>query len=169
MKKNLTILAVILVFVLSTTLTAQTSVCGQFHRKNCIIETDKKNKSEDEDEFMYNSQSRSGLFAQGSTSKMKCVIYKGMDYKMTVCCESAGSEVNFKIFDAKTNEELYDSAKNEDSKQFEFQSASTRQLIIEISIPAGETEAVKGKAADASCVGLLIQHKVATKLGFSRY
>lgn len=165
MKKVLTILAVTLISVLGADITAQTSVCGQFHRKNCVLE----NSKDDDREFLYNSQSKSGLFAQGSVSKMRCIIYKGMDYRMTVCCETAGSQISFKIFDAKTNEELYDNAKNENSQQFEFQSASTRQLIIEVSIPAGEAASAKGKAADAACVGLLIEHKVTERTGFSKY
>lgn len=165
MKKILTILAISIASVLSTDLVAQTSVCGQFHRKNCVMEGNK----DDDREFMYNAQSKSGLFAQGSTSKMRCVIYKGMDYRMTVCCETAGSQINFKIFDAKTNEELYDNAKDENSTQFEFQSASTRQLIIELTVPSGEAASKKGKPTDASCVGLLIEHKVSDKTGFSKY
>lgn len=165
MKKILTILAISIASVLSTDLVAQTSVCGQFHRKNCVMEGNK----DDDREFMYNAQSKSGLFAQGSTSKMRCVIYKGMDYRMTVCCETAGSQINFKIFDAKTNEELYDNAKDENSTQFEFQSASTRQLIIELTVPSGEAASKKGKPTDAACVGLLIEHKVSDKTGFSKY
>ncbi len=165
MKKILTILAVTIASVLSTDLAAQTSVCGQFHRKNCVMEGNK----DDDREFMYNAQSKSGLFAQGSTSKMRCVIYKGMDYRMAVCCETAGSQINFKIFDAKTNEELYDNAKDENSTQFEFQSASTRQLIIELTVPSGEASSAKGKPTDAACVGLLIEHKVSDKTGFSKY
>lgn len=165
MKKILTILAVTFASVLTTDLAAQTSVCGQFHRKNCTMEGNK----DDDREFMYNAQSKSGLFAQGSTSKMRCVIYKGMDYRMTVCCETAGSQINFKIFDAKTNEELYDNAKDENSTQFEFQSASTRQLIIELTVPSGEASSKKGKPTDAACVGLLIEHKVSDKTGFSKY
>jgi hypothetical protein len=147
-------------------MSAQAGVCGNFHRKYCVIEGTRKDKRE----FLYNAQSKSGLFSQGSTSKMRCVIYKGMDYRMTVCCDNAlGSDINFKILDAKTNEELYDNAKNEGEKQFEFQSASTRQLIIEVTVPTGESKSEKGKPVDAACVGLLIEHKVSDKTGFSTY
>ena len=124
----------------------------------------------DDRNFMYNAQSKSGLFSQGSTSKMRCVIYKGMDYRMTVCCETGLCDaINFKILDAKTNEELYDNTKSEGSKQFEFQSVTTRQLIIEVNIPTGEAKSEKGKPSDAACVGLLIEHKVSDKTGFSQY
>ena len=120
--------------------------------------------------FQYNSQSKSGLFSQGTTSKMRCVVYKGMDYRMTVCCDAAiGDKINFKIFDGRTQELLYDNAKNEDSQQFEFQAGSTRQLIIEVTVPTGEVKEEKGKPSDAACVGLLIEHKVSDRVGFSQY
>lgn len=165
MKKVLYILAVVALVVVNTQAKAQAGVCGQFHKKHCVMEGSK----DDDREFMYNSQSKSGLFAQGTISKLRCVIYKGMDYRMTVCCETAGSVVNFKILDARTKEELFDNAKNENTQQFEFQSASTRQLIIEVMIPSGEAASAKGKPVDAACVGLLIEHKVSDRTGFSTY
>lgn len=146
-------------------LVSQSSVCGQFHRKYCVPES-KHGKSE----WIYNAQSKSGLFNQGMTSKIRCVIYKGMDYRINVCCETTfGDKLNYKIFDAKTNELLYDNASAEGAPTFEFQSTATRQLIIEVSVPAGATEADKHKPVDAACVGLLIEHKVTDKQGFSQY
>ena len=145
---------------------SQASICTGFHRRYCTMEGSKKDKRA----FTYNSQSKSGLFSQGTISKMRCVIYKGMDYRMTVCCETAlGSAVLFKILDAKTNEELYDNAKNENQQQFEFQSSTTRSLIIEVSVPTGQTKDGDGKPADAACVGLLIEHKVSDRVGLSTY
>ncbi len=154
-------------FTLITTLTfsfasvAQTSLCGQFHKKYCTFEDDKAEK------WQYNAQSKSGLFNQGMVSKLRCVIYKGMDYRISVCCETIlGEKVNYKIFDARTNELLFDNKANEDTQTFEFQSVSTRQLVIEVVVPPGATEKEKHKSTEAACVGLLIEHKVTDKQGF---
>lgn len=148
------------------TAVAQTSACGQFHKTACHMEGSKA----DNKAFQYNSQSKSGLFAQGTTSKMRCVVYKGMDYRMTVCCETIlGDKINFKIFDGRTQELLFDNAKNEDAPQFEFSAGSTRQLVIEVTVPTGEVKEQKGKPQDAACVGMLIEHKVSEKTGFSQY
>lgn len=145
---------------------AQASSCGDFHRKACYMEGTKKDKRA----FMYNAQSKSGLFAQGSISKMRCIVYKGMDYRLTVCCETIlGDKVNFKIYDARTNELLFDNTKSENTQQFEFQASTTRQLIIEAVVPAGEVKEEKGKAETAACVGLLIENKVSERVGFSQY
>jgi hypothetical protein len=161
MKYILTIIAAALI---STTVFSQAGVCGQFHKKYCVSEKAKNEK------WQYNAQSKSGLFNQGMTSKLRCVIYKGMDYRITVCCETVlGDKVNYKILDARTNEMLFDNASAEDAQVFEFQSVSTRQLIIEVVVPQGATEKDKHKATDAACVGLLIEHKITDKSGFSQY
>jgi hypothetical protein len=150
---------------LSVTLAAaQSSVCGQFHRKYCKFSNDKGGN------WQYNAQSRSGLFNQGMVSKLRCVIYKGMDYRLSVCAETVlGEKVNYKIFDGRTNELLFDNSTAEDTPVFEFQSVSTRQLVIEVVVPQGATEKDKHKSTEAACVGLLIEHKVTDKQGFSAY
>lgn len=154
-------------FILSSVmLFSQASVCGQFHRKYCVVETKRGGKSE----WLYNAQSKSGLFNQGSTSKIRCVIYKGMDYRINVCCETdMGGKLNYKIFDAKTSELLYDNATAQNEPLFEFQSTASRQLIIEVTVPNGATSADKHKPMEAACVGLLIEHKVTDRQGFSQY
>ncbi len=154
-------------FLLSSVLVySQAGVCGQFHRKYCTVETKHGGKGE----WMYNAQSKSGLFNQGSTSKIRCVIYKGMDYRINVCCETTiGDKLNYKIFDARTSELLYDNSTAQNDPLFEFQSTASRQLIIEVTVPAGATSQDKHKPMEAACVGLLIEHKVTDRQGFSQY
>jgi hypothetical protein len=77
--------------------------------------------------------------------------------------------VDYKIFDARTNELLFDNKSAEETQIFEFQSVSTRQLVIEVVVPQGATEKDKHKSTDAACVGLLIEHKPTDKQGFSSY
>jgi hypothetical protein len=158
------ILTIILVSFLGVAAFSQAGVCGQFHKKFCVLEGGKGDK------WQYNAQSKSGLFSQGMVSKLRCVIYKGMDYRMSVCCETVlGDKISFKIFDARTNEMLFDNSTAENTQMFEFQSSSTRQLIVEVVVPTGATEQDKHKAQDAACVGLLIEHKVTDRQGFSQY
>ncbi|GAB4452413.1 MAG: hypothetical protein OHK0036_14000 [Bacteroidia bacterium] len=168
MKKSILLIISIITtsaFAQKRELVSQASVCGQFHKKYCKLEKEKGEKWE------YNSQSRSGLFSQGMNSKIRCVIYKGMDYRLTLCAETAlGDKLNFKIYDAKTNELLFDNATAENTQVFEFQSSSTRPIIIEVFIPEGATESGNSlKAKDAACLGLLIEHKKTDIQGFSKY
>jgi hypothetical protein len=158
------VLTLVIAALFSASAFPQASVCGQFHKKYCSYD---KNKGE---KWQYNAQSKSGLFNQGMVSKLRCVIYKGMDYRISVCCEvTLGDKVNYKIFDARTNEMLFDNTAAEDTQVFEFQSVSTRQLVIEVMVPQGATEKDKHKPTDAACVGLLIEHKITDKSGFSQY
>lgn len=158
------IFSILLCVAISTSAFSQAGVCGNFHKKFCILEKDKGAK------WQYNAQSKSGLFNQGMISKLRCVIYKGMDYRVSVCCETVlGDKVSYKIYDSRTNEMLFDNSAAEDTQMFEFQSISTRQLVIEVVVPQGATEKDKHKSADAACVGLLIEHKVTDKAGFSQY
>ncbi len=154
-------------FILSTVYSfSQTGVCGQFHRKYCGVDS----KHGGDGDWSYNAQSKSGLFNQGMTSKIRCVIYKGMDYRINVCCETTfGDKLNYKIFDAKTNEILYDNSTAKNEPLFEFQSTATRQLIIEVTVPKGAADKSEHKPVDAACVGLLIEHKTTNKQGFSAY
>ena len=151
----------------STVANAQTSACGSFHRSRCVMDGSK----EDGKDFQYSAQSRSGLFTQGSVSKMRCVVYRGMEYRMTVCLEKEvlGDNIQYKIIDAVTKNELFDSAKEDNIKQFEFRCEQTKQLIIEVVIPSGEAKAEKGKPMGAACVGLLIEHKGSERTAFAQY
>jgi hypothetical protein len=158
------VITIIFSALVSLSMFSQAGVCGQFHKKYCVLEKAKGEK------WQYNAQSKSGLFNQGMVSKLRCVIYKGMDYRISVCCETVlGDKVNYKIFDSRTNEMLFDNAAAEDTQIFEFQSVSTRQLVIEVVVPQGATEKDKHKSSDAACVGLLIEHKITDKQGFSQY
>jgi len=155
-------LTLVLAFI-SLNAMSQAGVCGNFHKKYCVFDKSKE-------KWTYNAQSKSGLFNQGMVSKLRCVIYKGMDYRISVCCETVlGDKVNYKIFDGRTNELLFDNTVAEDTQIFEFQSISTRQLVIEVMVPQGATEKDKHKATDAACVGLLIENKVTDRQGFSSY
>lgn len=168
-------ISILLIFIISFSISfaqkkrdliPQATICGQFHKKYCKLEKEKDEKWE------YNSQSRSGLFSQGMSSKIRCVIYKGMDYRMTLCAETAlGDNLNFKIYDAKTNELLFDNTSAENTQVFEFQSATTRPIIIEVFVPEGATESNNSglKPKEAACVGLLIEHKKSDIRGFSKY
>ena len=158
------LITILIVAVISSSLFSQAGVCGNFHKKYCVLVSSKSEK------WLYNAQSKSGLFNQGMVSKLRCVIYKGMDYRISVCCETVlGDKVSYKIFDSRTNELLFDNSASEDTQIFEFQSVSTRQLIIEVVVPQGATEKDKHKSTDAACVGLLIEHKITDKQGFSAY
>lgn len=164
-------LTFIITIVIYTSTYSQTSICGQqFHKKNCSAFDEAKDKSKKTQVWDYNAQSKSGLFVQGKPSKLKCVMYKGMDYRISICCEVKSEKIIYKISNARTNELLFDNSKEDPNvdKHFLFSPPSTTSLLIEVIVPKA-AEAKENEPNQETCVGLLIEHKVADKKGFSQY
>lgn len=68
--------------------------CNYFHTSFCI-------PSEDE---MYkpNGQSKSALFSKGQTSELSVIVYKGQDYRFSICMdENLGGQITFKVYETK--------------------------------------------------------------------
>ena len=156
-------LTFIITIVIYTSTYSQTSICGQqFHKKNCSAfdEPKEKDKSKKPQVWDYNAQSKSGLFVQGKPSKLKCVMYKGMDYRISICCEVKSEKIIYKISNSKEDPNV--------DKHFLFSPPSTTSLLIEVIVPKA-AEAKENEPNQETCVGLLIEHKVADKKGFSQY
>ena len=131
--------------------------CVMYHRKaGCSMAS--------ETDFMYNSQSKSGLFAAGTTSKLKVIFYAGFDYSITICADKLlGNGIGFTLTDAKTGEMLYDNATDNKSPHMEFSCETTRNALITVTVPG--TGPAKGKSQDGACLGVLIEQKVTPKIG----
>lgn len=68
--------------------------CNYFHTSFCT-------PSENE---MYkpNGQSKSALFSKGQTSELSVIVYKGQDYRISLCMdENLGSQLTFKVYETK--------------------------------------------------------------------
>jgi hypothetical protein len=157
MKKLSTTLMLAAMISISMPLTSQ-APCVTFHRQEGCSQAS-------EEGFIYNSQSKSGLFAKGTTSKLKAVFYSGFDYSISLCADkSLGEGIGLVLSDAKTGEVLYDNATDNKSSHMEFSCETTRNMFITITIPGAGI--AKGKSADAACLGILIEQKPTPKVGF---
>lgn len=68
--------------------------CNYFHKKYCM-------PSENE-MFKLNGQSKSALFSKGQTSELSIIVYKGQDYRISLCMdENLGSQIAFKVYETK--------------------------------------------------------------------
>jgi hypothetical protein len=68
--------------------------CNYFHEEYCAKS---KNKN-----FKLNGQSKSALFSKGQTSDLSILVYKKMDYRISLCMdENLGSQIGFKIYEMK--------------------------------------------------------------------
>lgn len=157
MKKALSLVLATAMLAISVDLPSQANCNGFHRRKGC--------SQASEPGFLYNSQSKSGLFAKGTTSKLKAVFYAGFDYSISICADGAlGSDIGFQLIDAVTGEVLYDNATDNKSQHMEFTCESTRNMNVMITIPGAGPQ--KGQAEDGSCLGILIEQKPTPKVGF---
>ena len=123
--------------------------CVMYHRKQGFSQASSP-------DFIYNSQSKSGLFSKGTNSNLKVVFYAGFDYSISLCIDPRlGTGIIFKISDTKTGEVLYDNQEDNMTTHMEFSSESTRNTTIQVSVP-------KGKPTDKEnegCLGVLIEQR----------
>lgn len=83
---------ILAVTLISTSTLSFGQYCNNFHLSYC-------QRSED-DMFKLNGQSKSALFSKGQTSDLNIVVYKGQDYRISLCIdENLGSQVKFKIYE----------------------------------------------------------------------
>lgn len=144
------------------TLGARAQMCSNFQKTHGCSQAS-------EEGFIYNSQSKGGLFAKGTSSTMKVVFYSGFDYSISLCVDKMlGPDIGFKLTDAKTGEVLYDNATDNKSLHVEFTCETTRNVNIQISVPGAATSAKKKTADpdDGACLGVLIEQKPSPKVGF---
>ncbi|MBD3638586.1 MAG: hypothetical protein HUJ25_14630 [Crocinitomicaceae bacterium] len=131
-----------------------------------------------------NNQSKSATFAKGKTYKMSFIAYKGYDYRISVCTDiiEGGDKVRFELFhDAivrvkdeygntnikRQKESLYKNADDNLSPMVEFAVDKTTKFFLDVAVPeSGESQDRKLKKSDNVCVGVLLEHKKADKLGF---
>lgn len=131
-----------------------------------------------------NNQSKSATFEKGKTYKMSFIAYKGFDYRISVCTDivEGGDKVRFELMhDAivrvkdeygntniqRKKESLYKNADDNLSPYLEFTVDKTKKFYLDVKVPAaGESKDRKLSKSDNVCVGVLLEHKKASKLGF---
>lgn len=129
MKVKINIFLVVLSLLVLPNL-AKAQYCNYFHTEYC-------SPSENE---MYkpNGQSKSALFSKGQNSELSVVVYKGQDYRISLCMdENLGSQLTFKVYETKRvkvekvvekkeKEDLLDSDGNPTGEQKEVVTKETR-------------------------------------------
>jgi len=92
-------------------LMAQRGNCTGEHNY-CFPEKD-KNKGAAKDAWMFNNQSKSGLFAQNETSEITLVTYKDTEYMLAFCSDNDMLEgkIQYKIYDFVTTQKNVETKK----------------------------------------------------------
>ncbi|NCP46360.1 MAG: hypothetical protein COW67_11635 [Flavobacteriales bacterium CG18_big_fil_WC_8_21_14_2_50_32_9] len=73
---------------------ASAQYCNTFHTKYC--------PPSDNGMYTLNGQSKSALFSKGQTSELNVIVYKGQDYRISLCFDQTlGSQITFKVYETK--------------------------------------------------------------------
>jgi len=68
--------------------------CNNFHDSYC--------EPSENEMYKPNGQSKSALFGKGQTSELSVIVYKGQDYRISLCMdENLGSGLEFKVYENK--------------------------------------------------------------------
>jgi len=85
---------VLVVVILIVPVMSFSQYCNHFHEKYC--------SSSENQRFQVNGQSKSALLNKGQTSNLNILVYKKMDYRISLCIEdNLGTEISFKIYEIK--------------------------------------------------------------------
>lgn len=132
-----------------------------------------KAKSKTKDNYGVNSQSRSGSVKSGETYEMSFIAQDGMDYRLSSkLANPAAGTISFEIYEMvvekKTvdGKEVYKRSKhvlansNEAGMEpIEFTTDKSRKIFVAVSLSGGDPK-------KPTCVGVLVEDKKSTKLGF---
>lgn len=92
MKKIKKIVLSLSLIMLSFVVSAQ--YCNTFHTKYCL--------PSDNEMYSLNGQSKSALFSKGQISELNVIVYKGQDYRISLCFdETLGAQITFKVYETK--------------------------------------------------------------------
>ncbi len=145
-KSTMKILNIIYLVVLFPMLTYSQD-CTDYHQYHCPYA---------DYTFFYSRQSTSMLFTKGHTSEIQMVAYDGEDYYIAVCAHRKFGQLHFRILEDDADRSvLFDNADKDYQQSVTFTNKSTKNLIIEVSVP----EASPREEKEFRCVGVVIEFR----------
>ncbi len=121
--------------------------CTDYHQYHCLYA---------DYTFFYSKQSKSALFRQGQVSELKVIAYSGEDYYISVCAHRKFGNIRFRIIEDNAGRRvIYNNANDNYSEYITFTNEVTRNLILEVSVPEGDSK----DSNDRRCVGVVIQFR----------
>lgn len=132
-----------------------------------------KNKSTKGEGYSVNSQSRSGAIKSGETYEMSFIAQVGMDYRLSSkAADAAGGTLSYEIYELvvekkevngketfKRTKHVLASSGTAGAEPIEFATDKTRKVFIAVTLTGGD-------AKKTQCVGVLVEDRKSTKLGF---
>lgn len=120
--------------------------CNAFTKKKCLPQLAP---------FIHNGQLNSVSLYAGESVELMMTFYSGQKYRLQVCAQEVLGDMNFKVMDAKRTV-IFDNRDHRNAGSWDFNVASTQQLIIEVSAPPSKTT---HDIQESGCVSLLVGFK----------
>ncbi len=135
-------------------------------------------------DWSMDNQSKSATFEKGKTYEMSFIAYQDFVYRLSTCTDvvEGGEKINFEISrmelvrknDNAGNQRLFKEKvvvynnNTENMKGFyKFRVEKTEKLFVKVNIPSsGKSENKSLTDSEYVCVGVLIEHRRAAKVGF---
>jgi hypothetical protein len=130
-------------------------------------------KQSKKDPYSVNSNSRTASILSGNSYELSFIAQNGMDYRFSVACLNSGAgTVSYELYEMVT-EKSESNGKTEYKKikksigtsadaeggVLEMVSDKTRKIFIKVTLDGGNPK-------KPECVGVLIENKFSTKIGF---
>lgn len=151
--------------------------CTDYHKFNCDRSSDSR--------FTVNGQSRSAMVKVGEETELNIIVYRGQDYRITVCHDEKilGGELAIRLVEKvrvpkegagangqrefqETEKVLWDNTEHEMTQDIEFSCTATKRIAVEVNAPGAAERKGKNADLDIGCVGILIEHMPTPGLGF---
>lgn len=118
-------LAFLFVLIAAFSTTNSYSQCKGFAKKICKFELMP---------YIHDGNYHAAILTEGEEAELYKTFYSGQDYRIAICGTDALPEINFQIIDSYKNV-LYDNAKNNNSRIWDFKLEASQQLKIAIKVP----------------------------------
>ena len=131
-----------------------------------------------------NNQSKSAVFTKGKVYEMSFIAYSDYNYRISVCTDiiEGGDKLTFtleqdaivRVKDANGNtnikrqrEVIYNNSEDNNKQFVKFKTEKTQKMYLKVNVPAtGESGDKKLNQTEQVCVGVLLEHRKASKTGF---
>ena len=129
------------------------------------------------------NQTKYATVEKGKTYEMSFISYRDFVYRISTCTDVEDAEkINFEIFHTelvrrpdkdgnprifKEKVSIYNNKANDMTQFYKFRVEKSEKLYVRVNIPiSGKSESKEFKDSDFVCVGVLLEHAKAEKLGF---
>lgn len=129
------------------------------------------------------NQSKYATVEKGKTYEMAFIAYRDFVYRISTCTDVEDAEkINFEIFHTelvrrpdkdgnprifKEKVSIFNNKTNDMTQFYKFRVEKSEKLYVRVNIPvSGKSESKEFKDSDFVCVGVLLEHSKAERLGF---